>query len=190
MGLVTKWRNLVELKFYHVSKNFIWPRKVCNAIIFFHSANFFEILYFKSTSYLLQHTQFFKIPAIKQISRNISKPEPPPLIFLYNLPLDIPYTYKISETLTEGNFFINLLLSNDYSWSIKITHAFLLPGKKSTFHINSKYFQSLWRPYFSLLFLTTVGRLWPENINKYLHACMHARDWIQWVQLPQITEER
>ena len=34
MRLVTKWRDLVELKFYHVSKNFIWPRKVCNAITF------------------------------------------------------------------------------------------------------------------------------------------------------------
>ena len=48
MGLGTKWRDLVKLKFYHVSKNFIWPRKVCTAITVFPSVNFSEIFYFRS----------------------------------------------------------------------------------------------------------------------------------------------
>ena len=77
MGLVTKWRDFVELKFYLLRKNFIWPRKVCNAITFFPSFDISEILYFGSTSHLLQYTQFlkkfYKTVFVEQISRNISK---------------------------------------------------------------------------------------------------------------------
>jgi hypothetical protein len=89
---------------------------------------------------------------VEQISRNILKTEfITPLIFLYNLRLDIPFTPTQFQKLWPKEILINsflvqnvifvccrlghivtiathiLLLSNDYAWIIKITQAFLLP---------------------------------------------------------------
>jgi hypothetical protein len=112
---------------------------------FFPLVNFSEILYFKSTSHLLQYTQFLK-NYIKQFLSNkfrvISQKQNlnPPPNFWYNLPLDIPFTpTKFQKRWPKEILIDSLLLSNDNAWSIKITQAFLLPN----------YFASLWRPYFS-----------------------------------------
>jgi hypothetical protein len=146
MGLVTKWRDLVVLKFYLFSKlkiSFDRARFVMQ--YFFPLVNFSEILYFKSTSHLLQYTQFLK-NYIKQFLSNkfrvISQKQNlnPPPNFWYNLPLDILFTPTKFQKLWPKEILIDsLLLSNDNAWSIKITQAFLLPN----------YFASLWRPYFS-----------------------------------------
>jgi hypothetical protein len=106
----------------------------------------------------------------------------------YNIPLDIPFTptkfqklwpkeIVINSFLVHNLIFVccllghivtiathNLLLPSDSAWSIKITQALLLP-KKSPLHINSKYFASLWRPYFSLLFLYNLRVQLTPNMN-------------------------